>query len=111
VINPLTNRDEPARAVLRSMAGQEDCDGEPYDQMQEAADHIQRLEECLDMALGWIDAVPSMTILPCMPGFDRDYVNMIRSGTYEGCLDSYEPQGLHKEGKCNKVSPLVAKED
>ncbi|MBQ5183510.1 hypothetical protein B5M10_18625 [Pluralibacter gergoviae] len=26
-------------------------------------------------ALEWIDAVPSDTVLPAMPGFDRDEVN------------------------------------
>lgn len=34
-----------------------------------------RLKECLQLALGWIDAVPQETVLPVMPGFDRDYVD------------------------------------
>lgn len=33
------------------------------------------LLEALQMALEWIDAVPSDTVLPTMPGFDRDEVN------------------------------------
>ena len=35
------------------------------------------LLEALQMALEWIDAVPSDTLLPAMPGFDRDEVNSI----------------------------------
>lgn len=35
------------------------------------------LLEALQMALEWIDAVPSDTLLPTMPGFDRDEVNSI----------------------------------
>ena len=35
------------------------------------------LLEALQMALEWIDAVPSDTLLPAMPGFDRDEVNGI----------------------------------
>jgi hypothetical protein len=34
-----------------------------------------KLREALTWALAWIDAVPSDTALPTMPGFDRDYVN------------------------------------
>lgn len=46
------------------------------------ADHIERLErekvklrEALHATLEWIDAVPSDTVLPTMPGFDRDWMN------------------------------------
>ncbi len=35
------------------------------------------LLEALQMALEWIDAVPSDTRLPAMPGFDRDEVNNV----------------------------------
>lgn len=35
------------------------------------------LLEALEAALEWIDAVPSDTQLPAMPGFDRDWVNGI----------------------------------
>lgn len=35
------------------------------------------LLEALVWALEWIDAVPSETQLPTMPGFDRDYVNEV----------------------------------
>ncbi len=35
------------------------------------------LLEALQMALEWIDAVPSDVVLPTMPGFDRDEVNNI----------------------------------
>lgn len=33
--------------------------------------------ECLEGALAWIDAVPANTVLPAMPGFDRDQVDSI----------------------------------
>lgn len=36
---------------------------------------IPALTSALDAALEWIDAVPSDTPLPTMPGFDRDDVN------------------------------------
>lgn len=45
ILNPLTGKEEPIRAVLRSLASQEGCDGAPYDQMQIASDYIERLEE------------------------------------------------------------------
>jgi len=37
----------------------------------------KKLRECLSWALEWIDAVPDDTILPTMPGFDRDYVDNV----------------------------------
>ncbi|VDS07530.1 hypothetical protein PARHAE_00707 [Paracoccus haematequi] len=37
------------------------------------------LVEALDVCLEWIDAVPSDTPLPAMPGFDRDWVDNIRN--------------------------------
>lgn len=43
----------------------------------------KKLRECLSWALEWIDAVPDDTILPTMPGFDRDYVNNILMSTEE----------------------------
>lgn len=36
---------------------------------------VLRLREALRRALEYIDAIPSDTPLPTMPGFDRDYVN------------------------------------
>jgi hypothetical protein len=35
------------------------------------------LLEALKAALDWIDAVPSDTSLPTMPGFDRDWVDSV----------------------------------
>ena len=51
--HPLRVRDIPApiQTVLRDLAGQDGCDGEPYDQMMEAADYIDALERRLDEAL------------------------------------------------------------
>ena len=44
IINPLTGNEESIVSVLRSLAGQDGCDGEPYDQMQIAAEYIEQLE-------------------------------------------------------------------
>lgn len=33
------------------------------------------LLDALEATLEWIDAVPQETVLPVMPGFDRDWVN------------------------------------
>ncbi|HID4482037.1 TPA: hypothetical protein ACXE8X_001932 [Klebsiella pneumoniae] len=35
----------------------------------------EQLLSALLAALEWIDAVPADTVLPAMPGFDRDEVN------------------------------------
>lgn len=46
IINPLSpnGTKEDIKTVLRVLAGQGGCDGEPYDQMQAAADYIAELE-------------------------------------------------------------------
>jgi len=41
---------------------------------------IAELRDALIAALEWIDAVPSDTELPAMPGFDRDYVDSLIAG-------------------------------
>lgn len=41
---------------------------------------IQELRKALRAALDWIDAVPSDTVLPTMPGFDRDDVEELLRG-------------------------------
>ena len=46
-------------------------------EMLETSHKINRLSEALKWALEWIDAVPQDTLLPGMPGFDRDYVNSL----------------------------------
>ena len=50
IINPLSPRriKEDIKTVLRVLAGQGGCDGEPYDQMQAAADYIAELEETVE---------------------------------------------------------------
>lgn len=39
------------------------------------------LKDALHAALRWIDSVPASTVLPAMPGFDRDDVDALLSGT------------------------------
>lgn len=39
-----TGKDESIQSVLRALASQENCDGEPYSQMIAAADYIDTLE-------------------------------------------------------------------
>jgi len=41
--------------------------------------HIENLQEALGLTLEWIDTVPQDTILPTMPGFDRDWVDEIKN--------------------------------
>jgi hypothetical protein len=55
ILNPLTGNQEPVASVLRSLAGQENCDGPPYDQMQEASDYIAKLED-------WITTIHNLTV-------------------------------------------------
>ena len=43
--------------------------------------YILNLYKALQDALDWIDAVPSDTILPVMPGFDRDDVTNLINET------------------------------
>ena len=45
-----------------------------------AVNSHERLVEALIRAIEWIDAVPDETVLPAMPGFDRDDVNELLSG-------------------------------
>lgn len=40
----------------------------------------KQIIEALNAAMEWIDAVPSDTKLPTMPGFDRDWVDNVRKG-------------------------------
>lgn len=47
IIDPLSTTPErlvPIQSVLRSLSAQEGCDGEPYDQMVQAAEYIDDLE-------------------------------------------------------------------
>lgn len=48
VVNPLNSCMQPIQLVLRDLANQENCDGEPYDQMYQAADYIDDLETRLE---------------------------------------------------------------
>jgi len=38
----------PIQTVLMDLASQENCDGEPYDQMMEASEYISELEKKLE---------------------------------------------------------------
>lgn len=44
----------PIQSVLKDLAAQENCDGEPYDQMQLAADYITDLETLLKDVSGML---------------------------------------------------------
>jgi hypothetical protein len=48
--NPLSVKGikEPIQTVLRVLASQNNCDGEPYDQMQIAANYIDQLERKIE---------------------------------------------------------------
>lgn len=48
VIHPIKNGMFPIQTVLRDLANQENCDGDPYDQMYQAADYIDDLETRLE---------------------------------------------------------------
>lgn len=50
VNHPLTGREAPIQQVLRDLASQEGCDGEPYDECIEAARYIDELENKLRLA-------------------------------------------------------------
>ncbi len=50
LLHPLTGRDAPIQQVLRDLAAQEGCDGEPYDECVEAAHYIDTLENQLRLA-------------------------------------------------------------
>jgi hypothetical protein len=53
IVNPLSpkGKKEHISAVLHAMAGQGGCDGEPYDQMQMAADYILELEAKIELTV------------------------------------------------------------
>ena len=45
---PLMGKEMEITGVLIRLASQENCDGEPYDQMMEAARYIKELEAIVD---------------------------------------------------------------
>lgn len=55
-------------------------------QLAEGYQKHHHLLAALENALEWIDAVPSDTQLPAMPGFDRDEVNQLISDIKKGRL-------------------------
>ena len=50
IVNPLSPSlaEEDIKTVLYALAGQGGCDGEPYDQIQQAADYIAELEALVE---------------------------------------------------------------
>lgn len=52
VIHPIKKGMFPIQTVLRDLSSQENCDGEPYDQMWQAADYIDDLESRLEYLRG-----------------------------------------------------------
>ena len=51
------------------------CD--PGKALEYAKEQIQELKSVARAMRGWIDAVPKDTVLPAMPGFDRDWADGI----------------------------------
>jgi len=62
IINPLSPKGtkEHISIVLHALASQGGCDGEPYDQMQMAADYIQELEAKIELTVKVIRDLHSM---------------------------------------------------
>ena len=60
--HPLTGRNAPIVQVLRDIAAQEGCDGDPYDECVAAADYITPLEERLRLADSVIDKIVPSTM-------------------------------------------------
>jgi hypothetical protein len=53
--------------------------------MERMANRIAELEERLQAAMGYIDAIPKDTVLPAMPGFDRDWMDSIWDNREVNC--------------------------
>lgn len=65
ILNPLTGLEQPINHVLYTLCGQENCDGEPYDQAQRAAEYIQQLEnEIRDLNVDRTSATPTLEPRP-----------------------------------------------
>ena len=62
IINPLSPKGtkEHISIVLHALASQGGCDGEPYDQMQMAADYILELEAKIELTVKVIRDLQSM---------------------------------------------------
>jgi hypothetical protein len=60
---------------------------------ESAEDRVRNLEEALQWALEWIDAVPEDAQLPAMPGFDRDYVDGLLIGKRRPEVCDVPPEG------------------
>lgn len=62
IINPLSPKKtkEHISVVLHALASQGGCDGEPYDQMQMAADYILELEAKIELTVKVIRDLHSM---------------------------------------------------
>ena len=61
IVNPLSPSlaEEDIKTVLYALAGQGGCDGEPYDQIQQAADYIAELEKKLIESIELIEDLKS----------------------------------------------------
>ena len=62
-----------------------------------ATDRELELLDALEAALEWIDAVPQETVLPVMPGFDRDWVNGLVHDVRAGRTTRAKPSVVPKE--------------
>lgn len=67
---------------------------------------IAELRSALMAALDWIDTVPSDTVLPTMPGFDRDQVNQLIEDTKPLRVLTAEAQAA---GMNDQITLMVAR--
>jgi len=71
------------------MAGQENCDGEEYDMIQELADHIVTLERRIALVRELKYANFSGFIEDALDGLDVEAINL-GSQTMRECLDNFK---------------------
>jgi hypothetical protein len=67
----------------------------PAASLSAPAPQTEDLRKALQWALEWIDAVPKDTVLPAMPGFDRDWVNRL----LEAAAPVSQPAAINNKNK------------
>lgn len=59
IYDPLYDCEREIKAVLIGLASQENCDGEPYDQLMQAANYINQLENKVKELSGEEQCLPN----------------------------------------------------